>query len=77
MELFLTTPQFAKRVGVTKNTVVNWEQKGLISPHHVSPTGRRFYSLEQVNDILSGKAGVALSGDTDSGGSSEESAPDG
>ena len=55
MALFLTTPQFAKRVGVTKNTIINWESQGLISPHHVSPTGRRFYTLEQVDEVLSGK----------------------
>lgn len=60
MALFLTTPQFAKKVGVSKNTIINWENAGLISPHHVSPTGRRFYTEEQVKEILSGKLnGVA------------------
>lgn len=55
MALFLTTPQFAKRVGVSKNTIINWESQGFILPHHVSPTGRRFYTQEQVDAVLSGK----------------------
>lgn len=53
MGLFLTTPQFAKQVGVSKNTVINWEKQGLIQPHHVSPTGRRFYDKSQVQEVLS------------------------
>lgn len=62
MGLYLTTPQFAKQVGVSKNTIINWERQGLILPHHVSPTGRRFYSQAQVDDILKGKLdGVELS----------------
>lgn len=56
VERFLTTPQFAKCVGVSKNTIINWERQGLILPHHVSPTGRRFYSMKQVEDVLSGTA---------------------
>lgn len=55
MESFLTAPQFAKQIGVSKNTVMNWERKGLIVPHHVSPTGRRYYSTVQVSEFLSGK----------------------
>lgn len=55
MSLFLTTPQFAKQVGVSKNTIINWERQGLIQPHHVSPTGRRYYSQAQVDEILSSK----------------------
>ena len=64
--LYLTTPQFAKQVGVSKNTVINWERQGLIVPHHVSPTGRRYYSHEQVESVLAGKTkGVALGVDSE------------
>lgn len=59
MESFLTAPQFARHIGVSKNTVMNWERKGLIVPHHISPTGRRYYSMAQVSEFLSGKAPVA------------------
>ena len=82
MGLFLTTPQFAKQVGVSKNTIINWERQGLIVPHHVSPTGRRYYSQAQVDDILEGKCeGVDLVGgdkpvaDGDLKASSEGSPP--
>lgn len=73
MALFLTTPQFAKQVGVSKNTIINWERAGLILPHHVSPTGRRYYTQEQVDEVLSGK----LTGVVVSDKSSDDGAPDG
>lgn len=52
MEQFYTTTKFAKKIGVSKNTVVNWEHKGLLLPHHCSPTGRRYYSQEQVDNYF-------------------------
>lgn len=52
MEKYYTTTEFAQAVGVVKNTVVNWERKGLLIPHHVTPTGRRFYSQEQLDDFF-------------------------
>lgn len=55
-ERFYTTTEIAKELGVVKNTVVNWERKGLLKPHHTTPTGRRFYSQQQLNDLLGEKA---------------------
>ena len=52
MERYYTTTEFAKAVGVVKNTVVNWERKGLLLPHHVTPTSRRFYSQQQIDDFF-------------------------
>ena len=52
MEKYYTTTEFAQAVGVVKNTVVNWERKGLLIPHHVTPAGRRFYSQEQLDDFF-------------------------
>lgn len=52
--MFLSTVQFAKAVGVCKNTIVNWERKGWLVPHHISPSGRRFYTEEQVEQIIRG-----------------------
>lgn len=59
MKVYYTTTEFAKAVGVVKNTVINWEQKGLLLPHHVSPTGRRFYTQQQVDDFFKSKVGVS------------------
>lgn len=55
MEKYYTTTEFAKKIGVVKNTVVNWERKGLLLPHHITPTGRRFYSQQQLDDFFKGK----------------------
>lgn len=55
MEKYYTTTEFAKKIGVVKNTVVNWERKGLLLPHHVTPTGRRFYSQQQLDDFFKTK----------------------
>lgn len=52
MEKYYTTTQFARAVGVVKNTVVNWERKGLLLPHHTTPTGRRFYSQQQLDNFF-------------------------
>lgn len=55
MEKYYTTTEFAKEIGVVKNTIVNWERKGLLLPHHVTPTGRRFYSQQQLDDFFKAK----------------------
>lgn len=77
MGLYLTTPQFAKQVGVSKNTVINWERQGFIVPHHVSPTGRRYYSHEQVESVLAGKTKcVAIGVDSEEVSESDSSNDD-
>lgn len=48
--------EFADLVGVSQNTLRSWEDKGLLIPHHRSPTGYRMYSEEQVKDVTSGKS---------------------
>ena len=55
--VYYTSGQFARLIGVTKNTIVNWETHGWLLPHHVSPSGRRFYSQEQFEDYFAGKLG--------------------
>lgn len=68
-EQFLTISQFAKEIGVTPLTIKRWEKKGLLYPHHTSPTGYRYYTYEQVeqykakyykkhNDVLTPDADV-------------------
>lgn len=52
MSQYYTSTEFAKQIGVVKNTLLNWEKKGLLLPHHTSPTGRRYYTQEQVDEYF-------------------------
>ena len=52
---FYKISEFAEKVGVTAVTLRNWERKGLLLPHHVSPTGYRYYTDKQLEDLLNGK----------------------
>ena len=44
--------EFANLVGVSSSTLRNWEQKGILLPHHKTPTGYRYYSQEQLESLL-------------------------
>lgn len=57
MEQYYTSSEFARLVGVTKTTIVNWEHHCWLLPHHVSPSGRRFYSQQQLEDYYNNKLG--------------------
>lgn len=49
---FLTVNEFASRIGVHPQTVRMWDKKGMLKPHHKTPSGRRLYSEEQVSDYF-------------------------
>lgn len=44
--------QFCRILGVTAQTVRNWDKSGKLHPHHTSPNGYRYYSEEQLNQLL-------------------------
>lgn len=46
--IFLSTGQFAKLVGVSKHTLFFYDEKGIFQPTEVKPNGYRYYSLRQV-----------------------------
>ncbi len=52
---FYKISEFAEKVGVTAVTLRNWERKGLLLPHHVSPTGYRYYTDKQLEELLNGE----------------------
>lgn len=62
---------FARKVGVNPATLRRWEQMGILLPHHKSPTGYRYYSDEQVEEIVSGKLLKTRLANTGTGGESE------
>lgn len=49
---FYSIGEFAKRIGKTPQTVRNWDEKDILKPHHVSESGYRYYSQEQLNGFL-------------------------
>lgn len=53
--MFLKIGEFASRIGVTPTTLREWEKRGWLVPHHRSPSGYRYYSEEQVKQVLSGE----------------------
>lgn len=46
--------EFARLIGVSSATLRSWDERGLLHPHHVSPSGYRYYSVKQLQDYLSG-----------------------
>lgn len=49
----LTAGQFAKLARTTKRTVLWYDQKGVLKPHHVDEAGYRFYAPHQILDFQS------------------------
>lgn len=44
--------EFGKQIGVTPQTLINWDKRGELKPAHVSQGGTRYYSEEQRNQFL-------------------------
>lgn len=59
-EKYLTSAQFAARIGVHRHTVRAWRESGKLRPHHYAPSGRALYSEEQVEKILTSRDGVPV-----------------
>ena len=49
--------EFARLIGVTSVTLRAWDKADKLKPHHISPTGYRYYSEEQLQDYLGGSYG--------------------
>lgn len=45
---YYTINKFAKIIGVTPQTLRNWDRSGQLHPHHTSTNGYRYYSEEQL-----------------------------
>ena len=41
--------KFGELLGVSSQTLRNWDRNGKLHPHHVSDNGYRYYSEEQLN----------------------------
>ncbi len=47
--------EFSKMIGVSAQTLRNWDNKGKLHPHHTTASGYRYYSEEQLNQVLNVK----------------------
>ena len=50
-EKFYSIHKFAELIGVSSQTLRNWDKSGKLHPHHVSDNGYRYYSEEQLNQV--------------------------
>ena len=49
---YYTINKFSKLVGKTPQTLRNWDKNNILKPHHTSTNGYRYYSEEQVKEVL-------------------------
>ena len=49
---YYTIHEFSKIVGKTPQTLRNWNKKGLLIPHHTGANGYRYYSHDQLKQVL-------------------------
>lgn len=52
MKKYYSINQFSKILGVSAQTLRNWDNKGKLKPHHTSTNGYRYYSQEQLNEVM-------------------------
>lgn len=49
---YYTIHEMTKILGVTAQTLRNWDRSGKLKPHHTSPNGYRYYSEDDLNMVL-------------------------
>lgn len=47
--------EFSKIIGVSAQTLRNWDNNGKLHPHHTTVSGYRYYSDEQLNQVMNVK----------------------
>lgn len=52
MSKYYTINKASKILGVSAQTLRNWDAKGKLHPHHTSSNGYRYYSQEQLNQVM-------------------------
>lgn len=50
--------EMSKILGVSAQTLRNWDKNGKLKPHHTSTNGYRYYSKEQLNTLLNIKPSI-------------------
>ena len=52
MSKYYSINEFSKILGVSAQTLRNWDSNGKLHPHHTSSNGYRYYSHEQLNQVM-------------------------
>ena len=52
MSKYYSIHGFSKMLGVSAQTLRNWDNKGKLHPHHTTASGYRYYSEEQLQKVL-------------------------
>ena len=55
MSKYYSINKFSKILGVSAQTLRNGDKKGKLHPHHTSSNGYRYYSHEQLNQVINVK----------------------
>ena len=55
MSKYYSINEFSKILGVSAQTLRNWDANGKLHPHHTSTNGYRYYSHEQLNQVMNRK----------------------
>ena len=52
MSKYYSINEFSKILGVSAQTLRNWDKNGKLHPHHTSGNGYRYYSHDQLNQVM-------------------------
>ena len=52
MSKYYSRHEFSKIIGVSAQTLRNWDANGKLHPHHTTVSGYRYYSDEQLNQVI-------------------------
>jgi len=52
MSKYYSINEFSKILGVSAQTLRNWDNNNKLHPHHTSSNGYRYYSHEQLNQVM-------------------------
>ena len=55
MSKYYSIHEFSKIIGVSAQTLRNWDANGKLHPHHTTVSGYRYYSDEQLNQVMNVK----------------------
>ena len=52
MSKYYSIHEFSKIIGVSAQTLRNWDSNGKLHPHHTIASGYTYYSDEQLNQVM-------------------------